>query len=110
MKKIALTVSTLAIAVVTGCTSPSDNLCLQQAECAGEDDPATFCQEAKDDLDEDEQRIRDACAAENDAAATCLLENGECQDIAGVQVFTTTDAADCEAEFEASAECVADNA
>jgi hypothetical protein len=110
MKKLALSLSSAAVALVAGCSSPSDNLCIEQATCAGEDDPAAFCQEQKADLDEDQQRVRDACQSQNDASATCLLENGSCQDLSGVKVFTIDDADDCAEEFEAAAECAADNA
>jgi len=107
MKKIALALAALAIAAITGCASPSDQLCVTTAECAGEEDPATFCQEAAADRSEAEQKLADACQAEGDAFATCSLENGECKDkvFGGLDLLET-----CKTELEALAKCTTDNA
>jgi hypothetical protein len=106
MKKISVLLIAVA-AVAVGCVSPGDQLCLTTAECAGEDDPAAFCQDAADDLDEDQQKIRDACKSEGDAFAQCFLDNGECKD----EVFGDADTLEaCADEAEASAKCAEDNA
>ena len=111
MKKI---VALFAVVAATACTSPAGQLCLKSAECAGEDDPATFCTDAETDCNEDEDcaTARDdrkaACGTEDDALANCLVANGTCDDVAGTDIFGVEAlAADgaCEAEGKASAEC-----
>lgn len=105
MKKI-LALSIVALAALVGCTSPGDQLCLTSAECAGEEDPAAFCTDAKNDRSEDEQACADACKAEGDAFAQCYLDNGECKD----EVFGDLDTFEaCEAEATAAGECAEEN-
>jgi hypothetical protein len=107
-KRVALS-WILSLVVVSGCSSPTDQLCLAQAECAGEEDPAGFCQKAKDELSEDEQKLFDACQTESDAVATCALERGECND-KSFQVDGAPPAGDvCGEEFLAFIKCASDN-
>jgi len=116
MKKIAVLFAVAAVAAISGCASPSAQLCLKQAECAGEDDPATFCQDAQDDIDADEdlKKAQDdrkaACGTEDDALANCLIANGSCDEIEGTDTKLfglKASAADgeCEDEAKASTDC-----
>jgi hypothetical protein len=111
MKKIALSLATVVVAVTVACPSPLDSLCLEQATCAGEDDPETFCAKANARLDKDERRVRDACRAEDEALATCILQNGTCDDDEGDSgmSFDVTDPDDCVDESAEAADCIADN-
>ena len=111
MKKI-LALSLVAIATAVGCTSPSDNLCLESAECAGEEDPAQFCADAKADQDEDAKACSDACKSEGDALAQCVLDNGKCEEIEGTDVKAfglATYGDECKDQAEAAATCAEDN-
>jgi hypothetical protein len=109
MKKRVALFSILSLVVGSGCSSPTDQLCLTQAECAGEEDPAGFCQKQKDGLNDDEQKAFDACQAESDAFATCALERGECK-AESFQVDGAPPAGDvCGEEFGAFFLCLSDN-
>lgn len=106
MKKIAVLFAVAAVAALTGCPSNSAQACVKTAECAEEEDPAAFCQDADDECTEDEDcaKTRDACTAQTDALSVCTLANGKCED----KVFSAGD--ECETETEAFLECFADNA
>jgi len=118
MKKIALCVAALASIVATsGCLSNQAQACIKSAECAEEADPAAFCEEAKADCDADAdcKALQDACAAENDALAACLIANGTCDEIEGVEgKFFGTEAIGedgaCNSQATAAGECAAEAA
>jgi hypothetical protein len=104
MKKI-LALSAFAILGVIGCASPTDNLCLKSAECAGEDDPAKFCSDAKDDQSDDDKACADTCKSQSDAFAQCELDNGKCED----KVFGAKAAGDdCKDQLKDLGDCAAD--
>lgn len=108
MKKI-FALTTVALATLVGCATPTDNLCIEMATCAEEEDPETFCKDQKADQDEDEKACSDACSAENNAWAQCLIDNGECEEVAGTDTKMfgmTAMAEDCEELGTAASECV----
>jgi hypothetical protein len=102
VKKI-LAISLVSLAALTGCLSPAEQLCLDSATCAGEKDPAAFCQDAKEE--EASKCALEKCKAEADASAACTLANGECKD----EVFTVDPADACETESTALGECFLEN-
>jgi hypothetical protein len=107
MKKI-IVASLFAVGALTACPSPSDNWCLEVQKCAEKDDPAAECQKLKDDRDADEQKCADACKAEGDALATCILANGKCEEkVFGGDPELYTDT--CKSEAEDAAKCSEDN-
>ncbi|MBM4279775.1 MAG: hypothetical protein FJ137_03175 [Deltaproteobacteria bacterium] len=101
MKRLALMLPTLAVALVAACTSSLDQLCLERATRSGEEDPAAACEDAEEDLSEDEQALRDACNAEYEAFAGCFLDDAACQDFGPVKVFAPGAEDACSAEGEA---------
>ncbi len=87
MKKIAVCFAAFAAVVsASGCLSNSAQACIASAECSGEDDPAKFCEDAQADCDADEDcaAAQEKCATELDALAACLVANGTCDEIDGV--------------------------
>ena len=117
MKKIAVLFALAALVTTTGCLSNGAQACIKSAECAGEADPAAFCQDAQDDIDADEdlKALQDACAAESDALAACLVASGTCDEVEGLDdpIFgveaTGADGA-CEDLAKANSDCFVDNA
>ena len=112
MKKIAVLFALAALAISTGCLSNGAQACIKGEECKGTADPAATCQGFQDDIDADEdlKALQDACAAESDAFAVCLLANGECVDeVFGAEALTPPDGA-CVDAATALSECNADNA
>jgi hypothetical protein len=110
MKKIALVFAALSVVAAAGCTSASTQLCLKSAECAEEEDPAAFCEDAEADCDADCTTVKGACSAEQDAVNNCLIANGTCDTIDGVDgnffglEALAADGA-CETEGKDSADC-----
>jgi hypothetical protein len=116
MKKIALCVAALAtIVAASGCLSNEAQACIKSQECAGEADPAAKCEELQADCDADCQEIKTACAAQNDALAACLVANGTCDEIDGVDgtffgVEALGEGGACESQGTAAGECAAEAA
>ena len=116
MKKIVVCFAALAAVVsASGCLSNEAQACIKAQECAEEEDPAAKCEELQADCDDDCQAIKDACAAEGDAFNACLVANGTCDEIDGVDgkffgVDAISEGGACEDEAKASADCAADNA
>jgi hypothetical protein len=83
--------------------------CLRSAECNGENDPQTFCTEARLDCFEDDRcaAIQAACEGESNALAVCLLEHGTCED--GIfAADATADGGPCEEPLDDITSCVSD--
>ncbi len=114
MKKIAVLFALAALATTGGCLSNAAQACIKSAECAEEADPAKFCQDAQDDCDADAdcKELQATCAAESDAASACLVANGTCDEIDGVDgKFFGVEASGadgaCEDQVKALGECLA---
>lgn len=102
MKKFAVVFAVAAVAALSGCPSNSAQACLKAAECAEEEDPAQFCTDAEADCKDDCATIKEACTAEQDALAACLVTNGKCEDkIFGAAAFGD----ECKDQAEASTDC-----
>lgn len=113
-EEIAALFAVAVVAAVTGCASNSAQACIKSAECTGEDDPAAFCQKAQDDCDADAdcKEAQDKCATESDALAACLVANGTCDEIDGVDgkffgVEAVSADGACETQAKDSADCAA---
>ncbi len=112
MQRIVIALFTLA--TVVGCKSASDQLCEQNADCQGEDDPAAACAEQNQECEEDEdcKAERDACRADNDALSACILSaeaDSQCQGIGELSFYLPTAEGVCDEELDAFLACQDDN-
>lgn len=112
MKKIVVLFTVAVAAMTSGCLSNSAQACLKAAECAEEEDPEQFCKDQEADCKDDCATIKEACTAEQDAFAACLVANGTCDEIDGVDgkfFGVEASAADgaCETQAKDNADCAA---
>lgn len=116
MSRMSDRVPSLWVAVVVGlglvgCTSPSEQVCQEDARCAGDEDPATTCAEQKLECDEDESCASDrkACQTQNDTLSQCVLSTeSSCQVVDEVSFYLPDDSEACADELDALLACVAD--
>jgi hypothetical protein len=94
----------IVLGLLPACPSPTRHLCLEQASCAGQDEPETFCAELDEDLTRSQRRLRDACRSEDDALATCVIRRGACRG----GVFAEEAPDDCADERGDALDCAAD--
>lgn len=98
----------IALLATTGCSSPTDQFCIENEKCQGTADPAAACAELKAECEEDAEcaESEERCRAEGDAVSACVIAGpSSCKDVGDEQLYLPDDEEACADQLQALIEC-----